>query len=74
MFTKILYPTDFSDVAGKTLAYVKKLREAETKEVVVLHVLDEKEIESFSYGVAWAGNLPIDLEKDVLKKLKEWLP
>ena len=71
MFTKILYPTDFSDVAGKTLAYVKKLREAGTKEVVVLHVLDEKEIESFSYGVAWAGNLPIDLEKDVLKKLQE---
>ena len=32
MFRKILYPTDFSAVAEKALEYVKKLKEAGTKE------------------------------------------
>lgn len=28
MYKKILYPTDFSDVAGKAMDYIKKLKEA----------------------------------------------
>jgi nucleotide-binding universal stress UspA family protein len=36
MFDKILYPTDFSDIA--------KLKEAGGKEVIVLHVIDERAI------------------------------
>ena len=42
MFEKILYPTDFSDVAEKALRYIKKLKESGAREVVVLHVLDER--------------------------------
>lgn len=53
MFAKILYPTDFSDVSRKALEYVKKLWEAGAKEVVVAHVIDEREIVSFRVGVAW---------------------
>lgn len=49
MFEKILYPTDFSDVSKKALGYIKKLKEAGTKEVIVLHVIDEKEIEHASH-------------------------
>ena len=48
MFEKILYPTDFSDVSKKALEYVKKLKDAGTKEVIVLHVIDEREIENIS--------------------------
>ncbi len=40
MFRKILYPTDFSDVSGKALEFVKSLRDAGAEEVVVLHVID----------------------------------
>jgi nucleotide-binding universal stress UspA family protein len=40
MFKKILFPTDFSDVSKKARAYIKKLKEAETEEVIVLHVID----------------------------------
>jgi nucleotide-binding universal stress UspA family protein len=40
MFHKILYPTDFSDVSAKGLAFVERLQEAGTKEVVVFHVID----------------------------------
>ena len=45
MFEKILYPTDFSDVAEKALTYVKKLRDSGAGEVIVLHVIDERDFE-----------------------------
>ncbi len=45
MFRKILYPTDFSESAKKALEYVKKLKEAGTEEVVLLHVYDEPNID-----------------------------
>jgi nucleotide-binding universal stress UspA family protein len=40
MFEKILYPTDFSDVAKKAVEYCKKLKEAGTKKIIVLHVIE----------------------------------
>ena len=46
MFEKILYPTDFSDVAVKALDYVKRLKDSGAKEVIVLHVNDERGNES----------------------------
>lgn len=45
MFTKILYPTDFSDAAQKALTYVDQLRFAGAKEVVVLHIIDIRSLE-----------------------------
>jgi nucleotide-binding universal stress UspA family protein len=42
MFEKILYPTDFSDVSKKALDYIEQLKDAGTKEVIVLHVIDER--------------------------------
>ena len=47
MFEKILYPTDFSDASKEALDYVKQLKEAGAKEVVVLHVIDDREIPAF---------------------------
>ncbi len=44
MFEKVLLPTDFSDVAEKALACVKQLKDAGTKEVVVLHVIKKDSI------------------------------
>jgi len=45
MFTKVLYPTDFSDSASAALAYVKKLHEAGARQVVLLHVYDSRMID-----------------------------
>ena len=39
MFSKILYPTDFSEPSKKAVKYVKKLKEAGTKEAIVLYVI-----------------------------------
>ena len=51
MFAKILYPTDFSDVSKKALAYLKRLKDAGAKEIVILHVIDERKIEAITlYG------------------------
>ena len=46
MFKKILYPTDFSEVSKKALEFIKKFKESGAREVVVLHVIDEREIET----------------------------
>jgi nucleotide-binding universal stress UspA family protein len=46
MFEKILYPTDFSDVAEKALRYVVQLKDAGAKEVIVLHVIDQRNIDT----------------------------
>jgi len=46
MFEKILYPTDFSDVAVKALQYIKRLKASGAKEVIVLHVIDERGVDS----------------------------
>lgn len=46
MFEKILYPTDFSDVSKKALDYIKQLKDAGAKEIIVLHVIDERKIEA----------------------------
>ena len=65
MFEKILYPTDFSDVSKKALDYIKQLKEAGTKEVVVLHVIDTREIEHISH-------IPeISITEEELEKRKE---
>ena len=42
MFEKILYPTDFSDVAQKALSYIIRLKDSGAREVVVLHAIDNR--------------------------------
>ena len=42
MFKKILYPTDFSEPAGKVVAYLKQLRNAGAEEVVILNVIHQR--------------------------------
>lgn len=48
MFRKILYPTDFSDVSKKAIEYIKQLKESGVKEILVLHVIDERDLQ-FNY-------------------------
>ncbi len=42
MFKKILFLTDFSEVAKKALEYIKLLRNSGTEEVVVLAAVEDK--------------------------------
>ncbi len=47
MYTKIIYPTDFSKNAEKAYEYVKKLKDAGTKEVVIVHIVEERKISQY---------------------------
>lgn len=57
MFRKILYPTDFSDISRKVVAAIKQLKEAGTEEVVLINVIDSRNLDSM---VHWA---PADYEQ-----------
>ncbi len=62
MMEKVLYPTDFSDVAMKAFQFVKQLKECGVKEVVILHVIDQRSIDA----------LAIYTDQDFLRIEKEW--
>jgi nucleotide-binding universal stress UspA family protein len=70
MFEKILFPTDFSDVSKKALAFVMGMREAGAKEVVVLRVIDQKRAE-LTHGISWAGKDELKFFDSVSKQLEQ---
>jgi nucleotide-binding universal stress UspA family protein len=71
MFDKILYPTDFSDVAKKAMDYIAKLKEAGGKEVIVLHVIDERAIGDICllYASRGSAELVRRIEEEALKEM-----
>ena len=72
MFEKILYPTDFSDVSKKALDYLVQLKDAGTKEIVVLHVIDEKGIDAISrYAAGSAEPMIREIKKEAREEGKK---
>jgi len=54
MFTKILYPTDFSKNAEKAFEYVKKLQCTGNAEVVITHIIEKRKFWNIdSYVNKW---------------------
>ena len=71
MFEKILYPTDFSDVAKDALDFIKNLENPQQKEVIVLHVMDVKIMEfSNRYAPEVFLTIETNIEENVEKNLK----
>jgi nucleotide-binding universal stress UspA family protein len=71
MFEKILFPTDFSDVAKKALRFVKQLKEAGGNEVILVHVIDQSSLETLSAIRSVPDYLTI--EKDLEERASEEL-
>lgn len=71
MFDRILYPTDFSDVANKALAYVKQLKLAGAKEVVLVRIITDRKIDCILRGMAMAGREASRFLKEVVQSLQE---
>ena len=46
MFKTILYPTDFSDNAGKSLDYLKQLHNAGAEKIVLLNVIHQRVLDT----------------------------
>ena len=72
MFEKILYPTDFSDVSQKALDYLVQLKDAGTREIIVLHVIDERGIDAISrYGAGSAATVIREITKEAEEEGKK---
>jgi nucleotide-binding universal stress UspA family protein len=69
MFKKILFPTDFSDVAGKAMKYITQLKGAGAQEVIVLHVIDEEELTVLSRAPDQYSNIMEAINKEVLSEM-----
>ena len=67
MFRKILYPTDFSDATHKAIQFIKKLKEAGTEEVVILHVIDDRTIHSLERYTAQYADMSL-IVQDIKEK------
>ncbi|MEA2034969.1 MAG: universal stress protein [Euryarchaeota archaeon] len=73
MFQKILYPTDFSDCSELALKYITKLKTAGTEEIIVMHVLDIREITTIATGVIWFGKSETDYQHETEMIMKKKL-
>lgn len=72
MFKKILYPTDFSDASKKAINYLMQLKDAGAKEIIVLHVIDEKGISAISrYAAGGAVEIIGRIEKEAGEEAKK---
>jgi nucleotide-binding universal stress UspA family protein len=69
MFKKILFPTDFSDVSHKAVRYIKQLKGAGAQEVIVLHVIDEKEFLALSRVAGQYLQITEQIEKEVAEEM-----
>lgn len=71
MFERILFPTDFSEPSMKVLGYIPALKEAGTREVVLVHVIDQKDITLIaSGGQGFLGTVP-DRETEAQRQIRE---
>lgn len=66
MFEKILYPTDFSNVAKNALDFIKTLENADKKEVIVLHVIDASMME---FSSRYAPELFVTIEEKIKENI-----
>jgi nucleotide-binding universal stress UspA family protein len=68
MFKKILFPTDFSDVSKKAVNYIKQLKGAGAQEIIILHVIDEKELLVLSRVAGQYLQITTQIEKEVAEE------
>ncbi len=71
MFETLLFPTDFSDVAEKALECIKRMKEAGTKKVVILHVIKKQSLEVIAQysSIRDFHEVEQEIEGDARKKL-----
>ena len=71
MFSRILYPTDFSDVSKKALDYVIKLKEAGTREVVLVHIIELTDTVRIPMEMSWAKKPASEEETELNAQLEK---
>ncbi len=69
MFKKILYPTDFSEIAQAAIKYIEQLKSAGASEVVVLHAIDSRSLDLLVYNPAVSMEFEKTLREDAQNKM-----
>lgn len=71
MLGKVLFATDFSECCMEGgVAFLRRIKEV-VEEVVVIYVVDEKEITRIATNIAWVGETTKEYEDELRKKLRE---
>lgn len=70
MFKKVLFPTDFSDKSHKTMDYIKQMKGAGTEEVILLHVIDKREIKTKTDMEGFSSLRYKDIKKEITEEMK----
>jgi nucleotide-binding universal stress UspA family protein len=70
-FEKVLFATDFSEVSARALGLVLALREAGCEEVVLVHVIDVREIATVLAGPAGVGEPEGRFEAAILERMRK---
>ena len=71
MFERILFPTDFSAPSVKVLDYIPALQKAGTREVVLVHVIDSKDVTLIASGGQGFLGTVSDRETEIQRQLRE---
>ncbi|MGC9434744.1 MAG: universal stress protein [Methanomicrobiales archaeon] len=70
LFEKVLFATDFSDVSSGALSYVLRLREAGCRRVILVHVIDTRDIAVIERS-AGVGEDPAVFESNIAVRMRE---
>ena len=73
MFTTLLYPTDFSENSEKALSYIKALRNAGAKKIILVHVVHDKSKDYSKKGVDILGKSSTEVIDLINKTLRQEL-
>lgn len=75
MFTKILYPTDFSEKSKHALEMIKKLKEAGAENVILVHCVDIREVNTMAEMEGFSSlqydNILDEVHEELHKKASE---
>lgn len=71
MLGKVLFATDFSECCIENgIVFLERIREV-IEEIVVVYVVDEKDITRIATTIAWLGETIKEYEEELRKKLRK---
>lgn len=70
MFKKILYPTDFSDVAQEAVRYIDQLKGDAPQGVFILHALDSRVLDLLVYNPVISMEIEKNIREDAQDSLR----
>ncbi|MBN1195710.1 MAG: universal stress protein [Methanomicrobiaceae archaeon] len=71
LFEKIIFATDFSGTSARALDYVRRLKDAGCRQVVLLHVIDQREVHVLLAEPAGFAVAEGEYEAELLAKMRK---